>query len=125
MSILGYSVFGYLESMDEVEHFPLMLIVDGPPNWPIHLTLLTAQIADKHQMYNIKSGIAKNYYHLADSQIYMGLSMILTYVPIFYNQLYRDKRISDRSSDMKMSVQFILVIGQLDFQFRLPTSGKN
>ncbi|CAF1029499.1 unnamed protein product [Rotaria sordida] len=84
IGILGYSIFGYLEPMDKVENFPVMLIVQSLLEWPIHLTLSPSN----QQIYGTASGIAKNYYHLADSQIYMGPNMNFTYISISYDKLF-------------------------------------
>jgi predicted metalloprotease with PDZ domain len=84
IGILGYSIYGYLEQMDNEENFPIMLIVQSPPEWPIHLTLPSTDRLPNEQAY----GIAKNYYHLADSQIYMGPNISFNYISIpFDNKL--------------------------------------
>ncbi|CAF1201614.1 unnamed protein product [Adineta ricciae] len=82
IGILGYSVFGYLEQMDQKEHFPIMLNVRSPSNWPIHLTLSPTSQLPYGQAY----GLAKNYYHLADSQIYMGPNMSFHSLSILYDK---------------------------------------
>jgi predicted metalloprotease with PDZ domain len=84
IGILGYSIYGYLEQMDNKENFPIMLIVQGPSEWPIHLTLssTTDRLSDEKTY-----GIAKNYYHLADSQIYMGPNISFNYISIPFDRI--------------------------------------
>ena len=82
IGILGYSVFGYLEQMDNQENFPIMLIFQGPSEWPIHLTLSSIDRLSNERTY----GLAKNYYHLADSQIYMGPNISFNYISIPFDQ---------------------------------------
>lgn len=96
IGILGYSVYGYLEKMDKEENFPIMLIVHSPSDWPIHLTLPYTNHSSERHIYGITYGIAKNYYHLADSQIYMGPNISLRYISIPYNQLYQQTTKFDR-----------------------------
>ena len=86
IGILGYSVYGYLEQMDNQENFPIMLIVQSPPEWPIHLTLPFTDRLPDEQAYGITYGIAKNYYHLADSQIYMGPNISFNYISILFGK---------------------------------------
>jgi predicted metalloprotease with PDZ domain len=86
IGILGYSVYGYLEQMDKEEDFPIMLIVQSPPKWPIHLTLLSTDRLPDEQAYDTTYGIAKNYYHLADSQVYMGPNITFKYISIPYDK---------------------------------------
>ncbi|CAF1230163.1 unnamed protein product [Rotaria sordida] len=106
IGILGYSTFGYLEPMDEVENLPLMLIVQSLPEWPIHLTLPpTTNRVPGQQTYSTASGIAKNYYHLADTQVFMGPSMNVTYIPISYDELYQQKTKSQLSFDQNLIEQ--------------------
>jgi predicted metalloprotease with PDZ domain len=89
IGILGYSVYGYLEQMDKQEYFPIMLIVQSPPDWPIHLTLLSDDRLSDEQAYGTTYGIAKNYYHLADSQVYMGPNISLEYISIPLDEFYQ------------------------------------
>ncbi|CAF0987741.1 unnamed protein product [Adineta steineri] len=91
LGILGYSVYGYLEQMDRVENFPIEIIVYGPSEWPIHLTLPSSDTSTNEQVYGMTSGRAKNYYHLADSQVYMGPNINIKYISIPFNQFYREK----------------------------------
>ena len=64
LGILGYSVFGYVDGMQDQ---PIDLQVDAPHDWPIFVTLShpppDAGKASAH---------AGNYYELADSQVLMG-----------------------------------------------------
>ncbi|UJR17266.1 hypothetical protein I4U23_004161 [Adineta vaga] len=98
ISILGYSVFGYLEQMDNKEDFPIMLIIHRPSDWPIHCTLV--------------SGVAKNYYHLADSQIYMGPNLIYKYASIPFDQsnIQIDNKLTFKQEQNKTTLSFYVII---------------
>ena len=65
VGLLGYSVFGYIDGM---EQSPITLQVDGPDDWPVLSTL------DPHA--TVPKGTAKaqaaSYDILADSQVVMG-----------------------------------------------------
>lgn len=65
VSILGYSVFGWIEHTHEL---PVQLAVFGPPAWPVYSTLAPAFPAHK----GATKAWASNFYSLADSQIVMG-----------------------------------------------------
>ncbi|MGH9672429.1 MAG: hypothetical protein ACRD44_04560 [Bryobacteraceae bacterium] len=60
LGLLGYSVFGYLEGLEDRT---VELEVAGPKGWPIFLTLAPGGAA---------SGTAPDFYALADSQVILG-----------------------------------------------------
>jgi predicted metalloprotease with PDZ domain len=64
-ALLGYSVFGYVEG---VENQAISLTVESPQGWPLLLTLAP----DFPQRGGPASAQAADYYDLADSQILMG-----------------------------------------------------
>jgi predicted metalloprotease with PDZ domain len=110
IGILGYSVFGYLEQMDQQENFPIILIVQCVSEWPIHLTLSSTDRLPYEQAYSI----AKNYYHLADSQIYMGPNINLKSIPICHEQLYQqatkfDKKLLNQEC-IKIALSFYVIV---------------
>ena len=90
--------------MDKEENFPIMLIAQSPPNWPIHLTLSSTDRLPDEQAYDTTYGIAKNYYHLADSQIYMGPNISFKYISIPY-----DKELSKQECTNKTLSFYVIV----------------
>jgi predicted metalloprotease with PDZ domain len=68
--ILGYSVFGFIEGL---ENEPVELHIDGPDGWRVFSTLSTAGGLTR----------AKDFYALADSQVAMGprLSLATVHYP--------------------------------------------
>ena len=65
LSLLGYSVFGYVEGLEEN---PVRLELDLPESWPLLTTL-----APRHPLPRARtSASAPNFYALADSQIVAG-----------------------------------------------------
>jgi predicted metalloprotease with PDZ domain len=67
VSLLGYSVFGYI---DGVEDSPLSLEVEGPAGWPVLTTLAPGDTSATP-----RTARAASYYALADSQVVMGPGM--------------------------------------------------
>jgi predicted metalloprotease with PDZ domain len=65
VGLLGYSVFGYIDGM---EQSPITLQVDGPGDWPVLSTLDPHATAPK----GTTKALAANYDILADSQAVMG-----------------------------------------------------
>jgi predicted metalloprotease with PDZ domain len=65
VGILGYTVFGYL---DGLENRPVRLEVEAPADWPVFSTLAPAAPPLRGRV----SGLAADYYALADSQVSMG-----------------------------------------------------
>jgi len=65
LGILGYSVFGYLDGLQDK---PIDLRVDLPKDWPILTTLSPSFPVPKGNA----STMAPNYYALADSQVLAG-----------------------------------------------------
>src|SRR5215469_8124674 len=65
VSLLGYSVFAYIEGMEDAK---IALQVDGPPDWPVFSTITPAVPAPLHSA----SVSSANYYTLADSEVLMG-----------------------------------------------------
>ncbi|MGH9333509.1 MAG: hypothetical protein ACRD21_07155, partial [Vicinamibacteria bacterium] len=65
LSLLGYSVFGYIEGLEEL---PILLVLELPASWPILTTLGPRMPLEKGRV----SGAASNFYALADSQIVAG-----------------------------------------------------
>ena len=114
IGILGYSVYGYLERMDNEENFPIMLIVQSTHKWPIYLTLSSTDRLPDEQAYDTAYGIAKNYYHLADSQIYMGPNISFKYISIPFDQLYQQKPRLDKEFSKqeraKIALSFYVIV---------------
>ena len=63
--LLGYSIFGYVEGLEEK---PLRLQIDAPDGWPVFTTLSPRA----PPAVRTASAEAPNFYALADSQIMMG-----------------------------------------------------
>ena len=65
LSLLGYSVFGYVEGLEES---PVRLELELPESWPLLTTL-----APRHPLpRGHSSASAPNFYALADSQVVAG-----------------------------------------------------
>ncbi|HEY7698792.1 MAG TPA: hypothetical protein VIE88_10280, partial [Vicinamibacteria bacterium] len=65
LSLLGYSVFGYVEGLEES---PVRLVLDLPESWPLLTTLAPRLPLPKGR----DSAQAGNFYALADSQVVAG-----------------------------------------------------
>src|SRR4051812_43689843 len=65
ISVLGYSVFGYFEHLQDC---PLALNVHGPAGTPVFTTLAPRSPPS----LGVTTGVAHNFYALADSQVLMG-----------------------------------------------------
>jgi predicted metalloprotease with PDZ domain len=80
LSLLGYSLFAYLEGFEE---WDVELIVRVPEDWPVMTTLAPAAPPAK----GMTSGKASNFYELADSQIVAGPALCVhrlkSSVPLF------------------------------------------
>ena len=80
VGLLGYSVFGYLEDLEDL---PIRLEVKAPQGWPVFTTLSPKAPAETTGTF----AEAKNFYELADSQIAMGPKLevhrLPTPVPLF------------------------------------------
>jgi predicted metalloprotease with PDZ domain len=72
LGLLGYSVFGYVEGLEDR---PVTLDISGPAGWPVISTLApdaaTSRLATR----------APHFYALADSQIAMGPRVSVTAIP--------------------------------------------
>lgn len=81
VSLLGYSVFGYIEGL---EARPALLKISVPPGWPV-LTTLAPQAPPPA---GAALAEAANYYALADSQVVMGprahIEKIETQPPLYF-----------------------------------------
>ena len=73
LGILGYSVFGYIDGLQDRK---IELHIEGPKAWPV-LTTLSPSIPAS---LGIAKAEADNYYALADSQILMGPDLQLRLV---------------------------------------------
>ena len=80
LSLLGYSVFGYLEGFKDQ---PIQLNVQVPSDWPVMSTLTPEAPPPK----GTTGGHAANFYALADSQIVAGPALsaikLQSTVPLF------------------------------------------
>ncbi len=65
LGLLGYSVFAFIDGLEDAH---ISLTVDGPPDWPVFITIAPAVPAPVHSVL----ASATNYYALADSEILMG-----------------------------------------------------
>jgi len=65
VSVLGYSVFGYVEGL---EFMPILLEVQAPEDWPVFSTLAPRVPASTARV----SAAAADFYALADSQVIAG-----------------------------------------------------
>jgi predicted metalloprotease with PDZ domain len=65
VGLLGYSVFGYIEGLEELK---IALHVEGPLGWPVFTSIAPVIPAP----LQTASATAENYYALADSEILMG-----------------------------------------------------
>ncbi|MBM3813098.1 MAG: hypothetical protein FJW20_15860 [Acidimicrobiia bacterium] len=74
LSLLGYSVFGYVEGLEEA---PVSLQAEGLDSWPIFLTLKPTETQDRGRA----EATAVNFYALADSQIAMGPALVVRRAP--------------------------------------------
>lgn len=68
VGLLGYSVFGYLEGMEDA---PIRMEISAPDGWLVYSTLAPKAPADKGKT----NANAANFYELADSQIALGLKI--------------------------------------------------
>lgn len=73
-SLLGYSVFGYLEGQ---EARPIRLDVAAPPGWPVLTTLAPALPLPVARA----TGVAADFYALADAQVAMGPELRVVRAP--------------------------------------------
>ena len=65
VGILGYSVFGYLEGLEDR---PIRLVLESPKGWPCFTTLEPSSDLEASTVVSE----ADNFYALADSQVLMG-----------------------------------------------------
>jgi predicted metalloprotease with PDZ domain len=80
VGLLGYSVLGYLEGLENV---PIRLEIRAPEGWPVFTTLAPKAPLEKTQT----EANAKNFFELADSQIAIGSAVQIkrldSAVPLF------------------------------------------
>jgi predicted metalloprotease with PDZ domain len=74
LGVMGYSVFGYIEGMDDA---PARLDVEGPEGWPAFVTL-APQVPPATGR---TSATAVSFYALADAQVVLGPKVIFRKVP--------------------------------------------
>jgi predicted metalloprotease with PDZ domain len=114
MSLLGYSLFAYLEGFEE---WDIVLHVDVPEDWPVMTTLAPAAPPPKGRT----SAKASNFYELADSQVVAGPDLTVhrlkSSVPVFlaiYAEGEADAAIMGRLAEEAME-RVILYFGDVPF----------